>query len=442
MRQGAERPEIGGAFAWGLGCALEVVVLVVIATSLTHDQLTSLFVYMMALAIPMAIARHVFFTDSTPSWLRVFLGPAGMVACILAAVAFPMKFPASGGDSEGESQVGCGDPAPVPAPAAPETTEAVLAELDSLVGLEAVKAEIHKLVNIAKVNEARLKQGLKVPPMTYHMVFTGNPGTGKTTVARLVARAFRSLGLVSKGHLVEVDRSGLVGRYAGETAVKTSKKIDAAIGGVLFIDEAYQLAAGDGDDYGREAVATLLKRMEDDRDKFVVIAAGYTDEMRGFLDSNSGLRSRFAHVIEFADYTDAELASIFRSMAKKNQFSLAPDLDAGLGGAIARLTKKRDRTFGNARFVRQLFEDATGRQANRIAAAGTLSGDALTTLTLADLGLDERKVDVRAPSVEEVLAELDSLTGLADVKDAVRKLVATARANKLRAEKGKGAACR
>ena len=326
----------------------------------------------------------------------------------------------------------------MPAPDATETTEAVLAELDALVGLEAAKAEIHKLVNIAKVNEARLKQGLKVPPMTYHMVFTGNPGTGKTTVARLVARAFRSLGLVSKGHLVEVDRSGLVGRYAGETAVKTSKKIDAAMGGVLFIDEAYQLVGGDGDDYGREAVTTLLKRMEDDRDRFVVIAAGYTDEMRGFLDSNSGLRSRFAHVIEFADYTDAELASIFRSMAKKNQFSLAPDLDAGLDGAIAKLTKKRDRTFGNARFVRQLFEDATGRQANRIAAAGTLSGDALTTLTLADLGLDERKVDVRAPSVEEVLAELDSLTGLASVKDAVRKLVATARANKLRAEKGIG----
>ena len=436
MKPEGRADRLGGVCAWGLGCALEVVVLIAIATALTHDQLSSLFVYMMALAIPMAIARHVFFTDSTPSWLRVLLGPAGMVACILVAVALPMHFPEAGGDADDEAEVGQSDPAPVPAPAAPEAVEDVLAELDGLVGLEAVKAEVHKLVNVVKVNEARRRQGLKVPSITYHMVFTGNPGTGKTTVARIVARVLRSLGLVSKGHLVEVDRSGLVGRYAGETAVKTSKVIDRAMGGVLFIDEAYQLAGGDSDDYGREAVATLLKRMEDDRDKFVVIAAGYTDEMRGFLDSNSGLRSRFARVIDFADYTDAELASIFRSMARKNQFSLAPDLDAGLDGAISKLTKRRDRTFGNARFVRQLFEDATGRQANRVAEAGTLSGDALTTLTLADLGLDERKVDVRAPSVEEVLAELDSLTGLANVKDAVRKLVATARANKLRAEKG------
>ena len=248
--------------------------------------------------------------------------------------------------------------------------EEVLAELDSLVGLEEVKSEVRKIVNLAKVNEARRAQGLKVPPMTYHMVFTGNPGTGKTTVARIVARAFRALGIAKTGQLVETDRSGLVGRYEGETAVKTNAKIDEAIGGILFVDEAYQLVSGENDDYGKEAIATLLKRMEDDRDRLIVIAAGYTDEMRDFLDANSGLRSRFPRMIEFADYTAPELAAIFRSMAKKNEFALAPDLDAGLDAAIAKLTAKRDRTFGNARFVRQLFEDATARQATRLAESG------------------------------------------------------------------------
>ena len=436
MKQGSRLDDIGGPLAWGLGCVVEVIVFFAIMMAMSHDQLTSLVFYMMALAVPMAIARYVFFSDSTPTWLRIFLGPMGMAACLIAALLFPMDFSDSDKDPTANAQVGHADPPPVPAPDPAETTEAVLAELDALVGLEGVKAEVHKFVNLAKVNEARRQQGLKVPRMTCHMAFTGNPGTGKTTVARLMARIFRSLGLVEKGHLVEVDRSGLVGRYEGETAVKTSKKIDEAIGGVLFVDEAYQLVSGDGDDYGREAIATLLKRMEDDRDKLVVIVAGYTDEMRAFLDANSGLRSRFARIIEFADYTDAELAKIFRSMAAKNQFNLAPDLDAGRDGAIAKLTKKRDRTFGNARFVRQVFEDALGRQANRLGEAGTLSGDALTTLTLADLGLGERKVDVRAPSVDEVLAELDALTGLESVKDAVRKLVATVRANKLRSEKG------
>ena len=423
--------------AWGFGCVIEVVLMIGIATALSSDQGASLLMYMMLLALPMAGVRHFLFTDATPTWMRVFLGPAGMVACIVAAVFFPLHIDDDKDKAGGKSsEIGQADPAPVPAPENKETVEEVLAELDGLVGLEGVKAEVHRLVNLVKVNEARRKQGLKVPPMTYHMVFTGNPGTGKTTVARLIARVFRCLGIVSKGQLVETDRSGLVGRYAGETAVKTGAKIDQAIGGILFVDEAYQLASGDNDDYGKEAIATLLKRMEDDRDKLVVIAAGYTDEMRGFLDANSGLRSRFAKTIEFADYTDDELAKIFRSIAKKNQFKLAPDLDAGLEGAIKKLTKKRDRTFGNARFVRQLFEDATGRQANRLAEAGTLEGDALTTLSLADLGIGERKEDLRAPSVEEVLAELDSLTGLANVKDAVRKLVATAKANKLRAEKG------
>ena len=421
---------------WGLGCLLEVVLFIVAVAVLDTDSGVSFLLYMMLLAIPMAVVRRLFFSETTPNWLRVCIGPAGAIACLVLACVLPIKLDSDSTD----------EPEPAPAEGAKkgggaetevkESVEDVLAELDALVGLEGVKAEVKRIVNLAKVNEARRAQGMKVPPMTYHMVFTGNPGTGKTTVARLVARAFKALGIVETGQLVEVDRSDLVGQYAGETAVKADKKISEAMGGILFVDEAYQLVSGDNDSYGKEAIATLLKRMEDDRDKFIVIAAGYTDEMRDFLDANSGLRSRFSKTIEFADYTSEELAKIFRSMVKKNEFALAPDLDAGLDAAMAKLTKTRDRTFGNARFVRQLFEDATGRQANRLAESGDLGAEALKTLTLADLGLGEKKEDIRAPKIEDVLAELDALTGMQPVKDEVRRLVATVRANKLREEKG------
>ena len=434
--------KMNGKVAWGLGCLVEFVLLFVAVAVVDDDgaKMFSFLLYMAALAIPAAFVRRCFFSESTPTWLRVGLGPAGAIACLVLAYYMPINL-----DDDDDDDIG---PAPATAEskpkqsekdaeeAPPEKLEDVLAELDSLVGLEGVKAEVKKIVNVAKINEARRAQGMKVPKMSYHMVFTGNPGTGKTTVARIVARAFRCLGLVGSGQLVETDRSGLVGRYAGETAVKTNAKIDEAIGGVLFVDEAYQLVSGDNDDYGHEAIATLLKRMEDDRDKLIVIAAGYTDEMRGFLDANSGLRSRFAKTIEFQDYTAAELAKIFRSMVAKNQFKLAADLDAGLEDAIARLTRRRDKTFGNARFVRQLFEDATGRQADRLAEAGSLDGDAVSTLALADLGIGEKAADVRAPTIEEVLAELDGLTGMENVKDEVRKIVATCRANKMREEQG------
>lgn len=374
----------------------------------------------------------------------------------------------SGGEGPSSVEKAGGTDPSVIAPAVVADREAELAaalgELDALVGLEGVKAEMHKIVNLVKVNEARRAQGLKTPPMTYHMVFTGNPGTGKTTVARLVARIFVALGIIGNPTLVEVDRSGLVGRYMGETSVKTNRKIDEALGivsktdksghvvemtaeerlkvtekapgGVLFIDEAYQLVSGDKDEYGKEAIATVLKRMEDNRDKLVVIAAGYTDEMRDFLNANSGLQSRFAKQIEFADYTAPELAKIFRSMAKKNQFELDDGLEAGLDDILAKLTKRRDRTFGNARFVRQLFEEATARQSDRLAAAGTLDAKSLVTLTADDLGVNAKREDVRAPTIEEVLAELDGLTGMQPVKDEVRRLIATCRANRLREEKG------
>ena len=312
-----------------------------------------------------------------------------------------------------------------------------LDELDSLVGLEGVKSEVRRIMNKEKVDAARRAQGLPVSPRSLHMIFTGNPGTGKTTVARIVARIFRALGVVEKGQLVETDRSGFVGGYMGETAKKTAALCDKAVGGVLFIDEAYQLCTSDSDDYGKEAIATLLKRMEDDRGRMIVIAAGYTDEMRDFLRANSGLESRFGIKIEFADYTASELAQIFRSMCKKNGYRMSADLDAGLDAMIERLTRRRDKTFGNARYVRQLFEDATGRQADRLAeSGGELSGDALATLEVADLGVGAKAEDMRAPTIEEVLAELDGLTGMKAVKDEVRRLVATCRANRLREAQG------
>ena len=422
---------------WGFGCLVDFAIFIAAVAILDTDAGVSFLLYMLMLAIPMALVRFFLFSDTTPAWLRVCLGPIGAIACLVLAATVPLDLSSDEETDPEPSQNEVATKGNGGESAAPkESVEDVLAELDSLVGLEGVKAEVKRIVNLAKVNEARRAQGLKVPPMTYHMVFTGNPGTGKTTVARIVARAFRALGIAKGGQLVETDRSGLVGRYAGETAVKTNAKIDEAIGGILFVDEAYQLASSDSDDYGKEAIATLLKRMEDDRDKLIVIAAGYTDEMRDFLDANSGLRSRFSKTIEFADYTAKELAAIFRSMAKKNEFVLAADLEEGLDAAMAKLTAKRDRTFGNARFVRQLFEDATGRQANRLAESGNLDADALKTLALADLGLGERKTDVRAPTIDEVLAELDSLVGLKPVKDELRRLIATVRANKLRAEKG------
>ena len=422
----------------GLGCLVDIALFVVLVLAFPEDCAVSTLIYMMAMAIPVWIVRIAVFNEGTPRWARILIGPLGALVCLALAIAHPIALEDSSEADETPATNNASSAAGSASPAtnAVESVEEVLAELDSLVGLEEVKSEVRKIVNLAKVNEARRAQGLKVPPMTYHMVFTGNPGTGKTTVARIVARAFRALGIAKTGQLVETDRSGLVGRYEGETAVKTNAKIDEAIGGILFVDEAYQLVSGENDDYGKEAIATLLKRMEDDRDRLIVIAAGYTDEMRDFLDANSGLRSRFPRMIEFADYTAPELAAIFRSMAKKNEFALAPDLDAGLDAAIAKLTAKRDRTFGNARFVRQLFEDATARQATRLAESGELDAEALKTLALADLSSGERREDIRAPKIEDVLAELDSLVGLQPVKDEVRRLVATVRANKLRAEKG------
>ena len=326
------------------------------------------------------------------------IGVSVIAMLIVALVMDDSKKPDPAGDAgRGETpQVQVGG-ASRPAPSAggnvkvqldekPPTVEEALAELDALVGLESVKAEVKKLASVVKVNEERRKAGLKTASLSYHMVFTGNPGTGKTTVARIIAKVFRALGILKKGHLVETDRSGLVGAYVGETAIKTGKLIDEALDGVLFVDEAYALA-GEGKDYGNEAIATLLKRMEDDRSRLVVVVAGYTEEMKKFIDANSGLKSRFNRYIEFPDYSPSELAEMFRRTAKKNQYALSADLEKYLDAALRVWTKKRDRKFGNGRYVRNLFEKSVERQALRISNLKSPTPEQLTTLTLKDVGI-------------------------------------------------------
>ena len=320
----------------------------------------------------------------------------------------------------------------------PPTVEEALAELDALVGLGSVKAEVKKLASVVKVNEERRKAGLKTAALSYHMVFTGNPGTGKTTVARIIAKVFRALGILKKGHLVETDRSGLVGAYVGETAIKTGKLIDSALDGVLFVDEAYALA-GEGKDYGNEAIATLLKRMEDDRSRLVVVVAGYTEEMKKFIDANSGLKSRFNRYIEFPDYSPTELAEMFRRTAKKNQYVLAPDVERALVPYLESVTREKDRQFGNGRFVRNLFEKSVERQAMRLAEAKDPTPDQLRTLVAADVNLRPPEPE-KAPTLEEVLAELDTLVGMAPVKAEVKRLASFVKVAKEREAQGLGSA--
>jgi SpoVK/Ycf46/Vps4 family AAA+-type ATPase len=251
-----------------------------------------------------------------------------------------------------------------PAPAQPvkrRSTEDLLAELDALVGLGRVKREIHRQVAILRVERLRAEAGMKSATITRHLVFTGNPGTGKTTVARLVSGIYASLGLLSQGQLIEVDRSELVAGYLGQTAVKTAEVVERAVGGVLFIDEAYSLT---GDQYGTEAVDTLVKEMEDRRDDLVVIVAGYPAPMEAFIAANPGLASRFRTTIEFDDYTDDELVTILTSLADGADYEVTP-------AAVTRFRERlvltgRGSTFGNGRFSRNMLEAAIGAQAWRL----------------------------------------------------------------------------
>jgi SpoVK/Ycf46/Vps4 family AAA+-type ATPase len=260
-------------------------------------------------------------------------------------------------------------------------------ELESLIGLESVKKDVVSLANFIKMKKMREEKGLKAPNISYHCVFSGNPGTGKTTVARILANIFKELGILKSGHLVETDRSGLVAEYVGQTAVKTNKIIDRALDGVLFVDEAYTLVGGQND-YGKEAIATLLKRMEDDRERLIVILAGYSEDMEEFINSNPGLRSRFNRYIKFPDYTSTELFDIFQLNASKNEYVINEEANQYLKKRLDIVVQNKQKDFGNARYVRNYFELAIEHQANRLAADLNLTPEKLCELTLEDVDIN------------------------------------------------------
>lgn len=261
-------------------------------------------------------------------------------------------------------------------------------ELDSLIGLEAVKDEVRSLINLIQINRIRKERGFVVPDISNHLVFTGNPGTGKTTIARLLGRIYHALGILSKGQFVEVDRGGLVAGYVGQTAIKTQEVIDSALGGILFIDEAYSLNVEDsGNDFGKEAIETLLKAMEDKRNDFVVIVAGYSELMGRFIKSNPGLKSRFNKFIHFVDYDCDELMEIFEVFLKKNQYAIASNASAILYQYFEQLVKNKDNNFGNGRTVRNVFERVVSIQANRIVKSTSITDEELTMFTEDDVQL-------------------------------------------------------
>jgi AAA+ superfamily predicted ATPase len=259
--------------------------------------------------------------------------------------------------------------------------------LNALIGLSSVKEEVEALTNFIKIQQVREQRGLKISSISYHCVFTGNPGTGKTTVARIVADIYKSLGILAKGHLVETDRSGLVAEYVGQTAVKTNKIIDTALDGVLFIDEAYSLIADSQNDYGREAIATLLKRMEDNRNRLIVILAGYSVEMQKFIESNPGLQSRFNRYIDFPDYSAEELYQIFELYMKQFDYVLSENAIIPLKEYLKKAVANKGKNWGNARFIRNLFEKTIERQANRLSREADLTEEKLSEMCITDIDM-------------------------------------------------------
>ena len=300
----------------------------------------------------------------------------------------------------------------------PENIDDLKAELNELIGLESIKKEVNNLINMVTIHKLRQQNGLKTVDMSLHMVFTGNPGTGKTMIARLMSRIYRSLGILSKGHLVEVDRSGLVAGYVGQTATKTSAAIEKALGGVLFIDEAYALNGKSENDFGQEAIDTLLKAMEDHREDLVVIVAGYDGLMEKFIQSNPGLESRFNRYLHFDDYSTDEMLGILDLNLRKGQYVLTDEAREAARAYISDANTSSI-SFGNARGVRNIFERLLVAQANRLSQGGELSKDDLMAITPEDVQAaresDEKMIAAEKAqqaliqSAEDTIAELTAL---------------------------------
>ena len=290
----------------------------------------------------------------------------------------------------------------------PEDIEDLKAELDTLIGLEGIKKEVNNLINTVTIHKLRQEHGLKSVDMSLHMVFSGNPGTGKTTIARMMGRIYHSLGILSKGHLVEVDRSGLVAGYIGQTATKTAKVIESAMGGVLFIDEAYALASRSENDFGQEAIDTLLKAMEDHREDLVVIVAGYDGLMDDFIHSNPGLESRFNRYMHFDDYTVDEMLAILDMQLKKGQYTLEDSARAAAKDYIL-VSNISSISFGNARGIRNIFEKLLVEQANRLSQAENITRDQLMTITEADV-LAARAADTQLNKAENDRKRIEEST--------------------------------
>ena len=323
---------------------------------------------------------------------------------------------------------------PYEAPKAVDYTDC-LAKLNGMVGLAAVKKEIS---NLAAFLNLQIRRGETNTFQGKHYVFTGNPGTGKTTVARIMADVFRTLGILSRGQLVEADRSKLVAGYSGQTAIKTNQLIDSAMGGVLFIDEAYTLKSNDQDSFGAEAIDTLLKRLEDDRGKFICIVAGYTDQMHDFIDSNPGLKSRFTQTIHFDDYTPDELTEIFLNLAKDKSFTIDEETRSAIHRQFEQLYLRRDKNFGNAREARRIFDQAVEKQSQRLVSEMNnpdFNNEDMYRLTVADLPAAQSE---QARPLDEVLNELDEFIGMRTVKNMIRRLAVQSMFMKQRAAMGAG----
>jgi len=269
----------------------------------------------------------------------------------------------------------------------------LLTELNSLVGLNDVKKDVQEMVNFLKIQQIRESKGMVSTPISKHLVFYGNPGTGKTTIARLLAEIYKALNVISKGHLVETDRAGLVAGYIGQTALKVHDVVNKTLGGILFIDEAYTLN-GEGQDFGAEAIDTLLKLMEDNRNDLIVIVAGYTGKMNKFLSSNPGFKSRFNKYLLFRDYTPEQLQKIFKRFCENGSIKMTMEAEEKLLGIFRILYEVKDETFGNARLARNLFENAVNNQANRIISLNEITEELLSTIEVADI---PGEVEIHAP---------------------------------------------